>query len=289
MRSLKYRSLVLILVVSFLLSVSPARAAGHGGDSVENPFATLTQHELDRVNTLDVAKCWAVVTATVATLGRGATVLRSLGSLGRAVHGADAALEHTVGGWILFARIPGLTEAGAEGLGVLIVKAAELAGFYSARTVTKDVMLKLVQIAMSAVTSCSRIIQVYYDGITKIPSVLFPRETACNGRYRSYISCQSVCGSSLSKLSQSRLYAGFVPFECERSPLRDRILEKVAEGYRSRCYQTYCSGEVSYYSDRPITRFGQCSLRLDAESRAFLDDAGELCVREREAARFLGK
>jgi len=304
--------IVALTLVSFLAAAMPVRAsehaekksessehsstkeehASHGlsthGWEVENPFVLFDQHQLDEVGTLDVAACWAIVSLTVATVGKAAQAAANLGKLGRAIHHVDTVIETSIGNWILLAKIPGLTAAQAEGLGVLLLKVAEVSGFLSARQLTKAAMIKLVWLATKAMTSCSKVAQVYYDGITKIPGLIFPKETVCNGNFQKYIDCQKTCGSSLSQATQSSLYAAFVPDQCWRTPLADKILSTLAESYRRSCYEHYCSGETTYYTNRHMTKFSQCSQKLDKESVSFLDYASALCEKARTTTKFLG-
>lgn len=293
------KNFVVTLILIFQTAIGPYAIADHaggdggggkGGPEYDPVFTALSSAELDKVNVVDVAKCWALVTTVVATAGRAAQVLRYLGQLGKWIHKADTKVEHTIGGWIQLAKIPGVEGPVAEGLGVLIVKAAELLGIYSVGKLSKEAMLKLVQGAVSLASSCSKVVQVYYDGIKSAGQLLFGSSPVCDGKIDRYVSCQKVCGASVSLTDKYRTLSSRLPKACDFEPIKESMITFLAGGMQQMCYQHYCAGKKTYFTDRNVERMSQCGPYYSrSEDREISQNMEDHCKQAKVAKDFLNK
>lgn len=284
-------NVISVLLILCLLPGRPVLAEHNGGGGDDNPiFRELTPAELNAVSVVDVAKCWAIVSATVVTAGRAARALQYLGRLGRFVHKADDAVAHKLGDWILKAGIEGLDAKMAEGLGVILVKAAELVGISTAGVLLKKTMLKIIQAAQSLVSSCSKVVQVYYDGILSAGQLLFGSSKVCDGKLDKYVSCQRVCGASVSETEKYRILSSRIDRECDWEPMKKNMILLIAGGMRQMCYQHFCAGQETYYTDRGVTKLSQCGpYYTDPKDRAIIQNMKEHCENGKRAQQFLNK
>ena len=238
------RKLVLIAVAGLIGAQAPL--------SVQGPLSAQAQ----TATTVDVVKCWALVSLAVTGAYKASAILGALDSLALKAAALDNAASATIGGWL--AKI-GLVET--AGLGKLIVKALELAGIPTAGVLTKATIMAAVNAAKSALNSCSNIVMTFYSSGAAIYTA-YTQPTACgsSANHAAWIQCQATCYVSKPATAQRTQYG--IPAACNYSPTAGNIDEtlrgKYMAGYGKYCFEKYCM--MGGTTPPATTSFSQCSL-----------------------------